>query len=111
VALCRERAQDVRLVKVVRRSDDDGVELVQLEQILDVGEDIGNAEAIREATRLGAVVIADGDERRTSHLRQHRQMRELRDGAGADDSDARGFLHGGPGGLPGGGCMPRTCPK
>ena len=37
----RERAQRVRLVKMVRRGDDDGVERVLLEQVFDVGVDVG----------------------------------------------------------------------
>ena len=90
----RERAEHVRLVKMVRRRDDDRVERVLLEQILDVGVDVGNAEAVGERARFRPVVVAERDELRAAHLRQHRQMRELRDGSRADDSDSNGLLHG-----------------
>ena len=60
---------------VVRRSDDDGVQVIQLEQILDVGERVADAEPIGERARLGPVVIADGRKLRPAHLRQNRQVR------------------------------------
>ena len=84
----------MRLVQMVRRRDDDRVERVLLEQILDVGEDVGDAEAVGERARLRPVVVAERDELRAAHLRQHRQMRELRDGSRADDADSNGLLHG-----------------
>ena len=65
----------MRLVEVVRRSDDDGIQVIELEQILDVGERVADAEAIGERARLGPVVIADGRKFRPAHLRQNRQVR------------------------------------
>ena len=59
----------MRLVEVVRRSDDDGVEVGELEQILDIVERIANAEAVGERSCLGAVVVADGRELGAPHLR------------------------------------------
>ena len=53
-----ERREHVRLVQVVRRRDDHRVELVELEQVLDVGEDVGNVEAVGERARLRRVVVA-----------------------------------------------------
>ncbi len=90
----RQRAEHVRLVKMVRRGDDDRVERVLLEQILDVGVDVGNAETIGERAGFRPVVVAERDELRAAHLGQHRQMRELRDGSRADDADSNGLLHG-----------------
>ena len=78
---------------MVGRRDDDRVEGVLLQQILDVGVHVGHAEAVGERARFGTVVVAQGDELRPPHLRQDRQMRELRDCARADHSDSNGFLH------------------
>jgi hypothetical protein len=44
----RDRTQHMRLVQVIRRSDDDGPQLIRLEEILDVRVDVGNVEAIGE---------------------------------------------------------------
>ena len=87
VHLGREGAQHVRLVQVVGRRDHHRVQLVELEQLLDVREGVGDAEAVRERPRLGAVVVAQRDELRAPHLGEHGQVRELRDGAGADDAE------------------------
>ena len=73
--LRRHRAQHVRLVQVIGRGDHHRVESVDLEQILDVGERVADAEAIGERARLGPVVIADGRKLRPAHLRQNRQVR------------------------------------
>ena len=89
----RQRAQRMRLVEMVRRGDDDRVERVLLEQILDVGVDVGDAEAIGERARFRPVVVAERDELRAAHLRQDRQMGDLRDGSRADDADSNGLLH------------------
>ncbi len=89
-----QRAQRVRLVEMVRRGDDDRVERVLLEQILDVGVDVGDAETVGERARFRPVVVAERDELRAAHLRQDRQMRDLRDGSRADDADSNGLLHG-----------------
>src|SRR5687767_5628657 len=53
-----ERAQHVRLMKMIGRGDDHRVELIELEQVLDIGEDVGNSESIGERARFGAVVVA-----------------------------------------------------
>ena len=58
VHLRLERREHVRLVQMVRRRDDDRVELVELEQVLDVREHVGDVEAISERARLRAIVVA-----------------------------------------------------
>src|SRR5262249_24127209 len=70
VQLRGQRAQHMRLVEMVRRSDHYGVQRVQLEKILDVRKHIWNAESIREPARLGAVVVTNRNQRRPSHLRE-----------------------------------------
>ena len=65
-----ERGQYVRLVKMVRRRDDDRVQLIELEQVLDVGEDVGNVEAISERARFRPVVVAQRDQLRPAHFRE-----------------------------------------
>src|SRR5947209_10833532 len=77
VHLGLERAQHVRLVQVVRRSDDDRVDLVELQQILDVGEHIGDLHSLGDRTCLGAVVVTERDELRPFDLGQRRQVGEL----------------------------------
>ena len=91
--LGRERAENVGLVQVIGRGDDDGVELIELEKILDVGERVGDAEAVGERSRFRTIVVADRRQFGPAHLRQNRQMRELRDRPRADDADADTFLH------------------
>ena len=89
----REGAQHVRLVKVVGRGDDYRVERVDLEQILDVRERVRRAEPIGECARLRPIIVADAHELHAAHLRQHRQMGQLRDRAGADDPQPHRLLH------------------
>jgi hypothetical protein len=56
-------------VEVVRRADDHGIHVTEIEQILDIGHDIGDAEALGEGARLGPVVVAEGDELRATEAR------------------------------------------
>ena len=53
-----ESGEHVRLVQMVRRRDHDRIQLVELEEIFDIGEHVGNVEAVRERARLRAVVVA-----------------------------------------------------
>jgi hypothetical protein len=53
VTLRGERAQDMRLVEMVRRRDDDRVQIIELEEVLDVGEHVGDAEAVGERPAFG----------------------------------------------------------
>ena len=93
VPLCRERAQDVRLVEVIGRRDDDRVEIIELEEVLDVGEDVGNVESVGERAGLRAVVVADGRELSAAHLGEHRQVRQLGDSARSHDPNANCVCH------------------
>ena len=65
-----ERAQHVRLVQMVRRRDHHGIELVELQHLVDVGEDIGNVEPLGERARLRSVVVAERDELRAAQARE-----------------------------------------
>ena len=70
-------------------SDNHGVKPVVIEKLLDVGEDIGNAEPLRESASFHAVVVADRNESGALDFREHWKMRELRDGAGADKGESQ----------------------
>src|SRR5438270_12372397 len=74
---------------MIRRSDNHCIEPVVIEKLVDVGEHIGNTESLRESPRLHSVVVADCDERRTFDFREHGEMRELRDGACADERESQ----------------------
>jgi hypothetical protein len=67
----------MRLVEVIRRGDDYGVDLIELEQILEIGEHVGDREPLRDRARLGPIVVAKGDELRSLDLREYRKVREL----------------------------------
>jgi hypothetical protein len=82
-----QRGENVRLVQVVGRTDDHGVDVGEREQVLDVGNDVGDAEALRECARLGPIVVAEYGELRAAEPRQLWMVGHLRDGAGANDSD------------------------
>ena len=81
-------------MQMIRRRDDDRVQLVELEQILDVGEDVRHSEPVSERAGLGTVVVAEGHELRAAHFREYGNMCDLRDGPDAHDADANGRLHG-----------------
>ena len=68
---------------------DHRLEPVGLEQILDVGVRVGDAEPVGERARLRAIVVAERDQLHAAHLRQHGKMRDLRDRARAHDADAQ----------------------
>ena len=74
---------------MVWRSDNHCIEPVVIEKLFDIGEHIGNTESLSESTRLHSVVITNRDERRTFDFREHRQMRELRDGACTDERESQ----------------------
>ena len=59
------------------------VESVLLEQLLHVGEYVGNTESLRERARLYAIVVADGNQRCAFDFREDRKVGELSDCAGA----------------------------
>jgi len=84
VQLRRQRGQHVRLVQVVRRRDHHRVQLVALQQLLDVGEDVGNVEAVGERTRFRPIVVAERDEAHALGTGDGGKVRELRDRPRAD---------------------------
>ena len=51
VALGGKHRQHVRLVEMVRRRDDHRVETLELEQVFDVGQRVGNPESIGQRSR------------------------------------------------------------
>src|SRR5262245_19455707 len=90
---CGQRAEYVRLMQVIGSCDDDGVELLDLEEILDVGAGVANAEAVGEGASLRPVVVTHGGQLDAAHLGEHRDVRELRYGAGADETNAYVLVH------------------
>jgi hypothetical protein len=93
VHLCRERAEHVRLMQVVGRRDDHGVEVVGLEQVLDVREGVGDPESLGEGARLGSIVVAQRNHLGAAHLRKHGQVCELCDRSRADHADPDPVAH------------------
>jgi len=83
-----ECAQDVRLVKVIWRGDDYGIDLIELEQILNVGEDIGNLETLGDGARLRTIIVTESYELRALDFGKHWKVRELCDRPRADESEA-----------------------
>ncbi len=73
------------LVQMIRGRDHNGIGPIVLEQLLHVGEYIRNTESLRQRASLNAVVVANGDKRRSLDLREKRQMRQLSDRPGADE--------------------------
>ena len=94
VDLGLESAQDMRLVQMVWRRDHYGIHLIELQQILEIGEDIGNSKTLGERAGLGSVIVAQRYELRPFDLREHRQVRELRDCAGTNEAEADVILSG-----------------
>jgi hypothetical protein len=93
VDLGGQRRQRVRLVQVIGRGDDDGVEVVVFEHVLDVVEDVGDVEPVGKRAGLGAIVVAQRNQLHAAELAEHRKVRELRDRARPDDRDAQIVLH------------------
>ena len=85
-------AKNVGLVQVVRRGDHYRVHLIQLQQILDVGEHVGDLQPLCDRAGLGAVVVAERNELRSLDLGEHRQVRELGNRSRPDEAEADGAL-------------------
>jgi hypothetical protein len=79
-----QRAKCVRLVKVIRSRYDHSVEPVVFQKLVDIGENVGNAESLSERACFRPVVVADRDQRCSLYLRKDGQMRELCNRARAD---------------------------
>ena len=88
-----QRAQNVRFVQMIGRGNDDGIELVGVEQLLEVGKHVGHIEAVSERARLRSIVVAERNERGSAQLRQHRNVRELSNGTCTNNGDAHAILH------------------
>src|SRR5437773_5616047 len=78
----------MRLVQVIGCGNYDGVHLIELEQILDVGEHVGDLQSLRDGTCLRSVIVAERNELGAFELGQHRKMRKLRDRPRADEAEA-----------------------
>jgi hypothetical protein len=89
----RECTENVRFVQMVRGHDDDRVELRAVDQVLDIREHVGDAEALRDLARLHAVGIAERHELRALELGERGQVRDLGDRARSDEADADGRIH------------------
>ncbi len=82
----------MRLVQVIGRCDNDRVNLIELEQILDVSEHVGNLQALGYCTGLGSVVVAESDELRALELGEDGKMRELGNRPCPYEAEAYGAL-------------------
>ena len=87
-----ERAQDMRLVQMIRGGDHHGIDLIELEQILDVGEDVGNLHTLGDGARFRAIVVAQRNQLRAFDFGDNGQVRQLRDGPRPDQAEANGVL-------------------
>ena len=84
-----QRAKHVGLMQMIRSRDYNCIETLSVEKLVDVREDVGNFQSLRESTCFRSIVVADGDELRTAHLREQGEMRELRDSTSTDKSKAK----------------------
>ena len=75
-------------MKVIWGGDDDGVDLIELEQILYVSEDIGNLETLGDGARLRTIIVTESYELRALDFGKHWQVRELCDRSRADEPEA-----------------------
>ena len=89
-----EGGENMGLVEVIRRGDQQGVHLGVGEEVFDVVEHVPDGEPLRERPRLGQVDVADGGELDVLELLEHREVRHLHDDAGSDQADANGIAHG-----------------
>ena len=94
VEIGRERGEDVGLVEVIGRADDDRVERLEPEQVLDVVERVLDPEPVGEGAGLGKVGVADGLDLDRLQLLEHRQVRHLGDGPATDDPDTESLAGG-----------------
>src|SRR6266496_6655756 len=78
----------MRLVQVVRCGNDDRIDLIELEEVLEVGEHIRDLEPFRDRACFRSVVVTERNELRAFDLREHGQMRQLRNCPSADEPEA-----------------------
>src|ERR1700737_3696176 len=72
---------------MIRRGDHDCIDLIELQQILEIGERVRDLESLRDRAGLGAIVVAKRDELRSFDFREHGEVRELSYRSGADKSE------------------------
>jgi hypothetical protein len=81
-------------VEMVRRRDDDRVDVVRAEERLPVGDGAPDAEVLRDHARLLGVVIADGHDFGVTALLQTGKVIDLGDEPDADHAETEGsFFH------------------
>jgi len=68
--------------------DDHGVQLLEAEQPLVIGDRVRNAEALRHDARLLGIVVANREDLDVLHARQGGKMIDLGDGPDPDESEA-----------------------
>src|SRR6267378_618819 len=78
---------------MVGRADDDDVDVGVAEHLFDVVVGVLHLEAGGEGLRFADVVVADRDYFDAGKPPEHRQVRDLRDRAGAEHPDADWVLH------------------
>src|SRR5256714_10793348 len=76
---------------MVGRRDDDRIDFIELEQIFNVGEYVGDLHPLGDCAGLRAVIITQGDELCAFHSGESWQMRELGDRARADETEPDGL--------------------
>ena len=75
---------------MVWRRDYNCIHLVELQQILEIREHIGNLETLGDRACFRAVVIAQRDELGALDFAQRRKVRELRNRADANETESNG---------------------
>src|ERR1700681_3264873 len=73
---------------MIGSGDHERVDLIQLAQMLEIGEHVGDLEPLRDRARLRTIVVAQRDELGALDFREHGEMRELRYRASADESES-----------------------
>ena len=77
---------------MVGRGDYNGVNLVELQQILDVSKDIGNLHSLGDRARLGSIVVAQRDKLGAFDFGERRKVRQLRNRSSANESEPNGLV-------------------
>ena len=88
-----ESSQHMRLMEMTRRADQQGVELAEFNQLLDVLVGIRNGEAVGQRPRLGEIIVADPDHLDLLQALQGREVPHLGGGACPDDSQPHSLRH------------------
>jgi hypothetical protein len=91
-----EGGDDLGLVEVVGRADDDGVDVVGGEQLLVAPEDVRDGKASGDGRGLLAIDVAHALDTGAREIDEEREVDDLGDGAGAEHTDPElaGLVHG-----------------